>query len=288
VDVVVDPKSRTATLTVNAPKTEQPQELARILALGVRWWPLALARELDDAILMLRSNDLEIGTWILKTRGDSRRVLAVDETLAAHAGNWFVRETIGQLRRTLGRLDVSSRSLFAVVDPGSCFAGTLLELALAADRSYMLMAPEQADAPRLDLSQHNFGTYPSVAGVSRLEARFYGDVQAITQARQAIGRSLNAAQADELGLITVTPDSLDWDDELRLALEERASLSPDALTGMEASLRFGTAETLETRVFGRLSAWQNWIFIRPNAVGEAGALKVFGTGNKAKFNWERV
>jgi benzoyl-CoA-dihydrodiol lyase len=273
---------------VNAPKTEQPQELARILALGVKWWPLALARELDDAILMLRSNDLEIGTWILKTRGDSRRVLAVDETLAAHAGNWFVRETIGQLRRTLGRLDVSSRSLFAVVDPGSCFAGTLLELALAADRSYMLMAPEQADAPRLDLSQHNFGTYPSVAGVSRLEARFYGDVQAITQARQAIGRSLNAAQADELGLITVAPDSLDWDDELRLALEERASLSPDALTGMEASLRFGTAETLETRVFGRLSAWQNWIFIRPNAVGEAGALKVFGTGNKAKFNWERV
>ena len=288
VDVVVDPKSRTATLTVNAPKTEQPQELAKILALGVNWWPLAIARELDDAILMLRSNELEIGTWILKTRGDSRRVLAVDATLAAHAGNWFVRETIGQLRRTLARLDVSSRSLFAVVDPGSCFAGTLFELALAADRSYMLMAPDQADAPRLDLSEHNFGTYPSVAGVSRLEARFYGEVQAITQAREAIGRSLNAAQADELGLITVAPDALDWDDELRLALEERASLSPDALTGMEASLRFGTAETLETRVFGRLSAWQNWIFIRPNAVGEAGALKVFGTGNKAKFNWERV
>ncbi len=285
---MVDAKARTATLTVHAPKTEQPQELAKILALGVDWWPLAMARELDDAILMLRSNELEIGTWILKTRGDGRRVLAVDESLGAHAGNWFVRETIGQLRRTLARLDVSSRSMFAVIDGGSCFAGTLLELALAADRSYMLMAPEQADAPRIEVSQQNFGSYPSVAGVSRLEARFYGESQAVMQARDAIGRSLNAAQADELGLITMAPDAIDWDDELRLALEERASLSPDALTGMEASLRFGTAETMETRVFGRLSAWQNWIFIRPNAVGEAGALKVFGTGNKAKFNWERV
>jgi benzoyl-CoA-dihydrodiol lyase len=288
VDVVIDSKARTATLTVHAPETEQPQELAEILALGVQWWPLAMARELDDAILMLRSNDLEIGTWILKTRGDSRRVLAVDESLAAHAGNWFVRETIGELRRTLARLDVSSRSLFAVIDAGSCFAGTLFELALAADRSYMLMAPEQADAPRIDLSRQNFGSYPSVAGLARLEARYYGEVPAVAAARAAIGRSLNAAQADELGLITAVPDAIDWDDELRMALEERASLSPDALTGMEASLRFGMAETLETRVFGRLSAWQNWIFIRPNAVGEAGALKVFGTGNKAKFNWERV
>ena len=288
VDVVTDSKARTATITVHAPETEQPQELAKILALGVQWWPLAMARELDDALLMLRSNDLEIGTWILKTRGESRRVLAVDEALAAHAGHWFVRETSGLLRRTLARLDVSSRSLFAVIDAGSCFAGTLFELALAADRSYMLMAPEQADAPRVELSQQNFGSYPSVAGLSRLEARFYGDTRAVAAARAAIGRSLNAAQADEVGLITAIPDAIDWDDELRMALEERASLSPDALTGMEASLRFGTAETLETRVFGRLSAWQNWIFIRPNAVGEAGALKVFGTGNKAKFNWERV
>ena len=288
VNVLVDAKARAATLTVSAPSSEQPQELAGILALGVDWWPLAVARELDDAILMLRSNELEIGTWILKTRGESRRVLAVDESLATHAGHWFVRETIGQLRRTLARLDVSSRSLFAIIDAGSCFAGTLFELALAADRSYMLMAPEQADAPRIDLSRQNFGAYPSVAGLSRIEARFYGYVQTVAHAREAIGRSLNAAQADELGLVTSTPDAIDWDDELRLALEERASLSPDALTGMEASLRFGTAETLETRVFGRLSAWQNWIFIRPNAVGEAGALKVFGTGNKAKFNWERV
>ena len=288
VDIVVNAKARTATLTVQAPKSDQPRELAQILALGVEWWPLAMARELDDAILMLRSNEPQIGTWILKTRGDARRALAVDDSLAAHGGNWFVRETIGQLRRTFARLDVSSRSLFAVIDAASCFAGTLLELALTADRSYMLMAPEQADAPRIDLSRQNFGAYPSVAGVSRLEARFYGEAGPIAQAREAIGRSLNAAQADELGLITAAPDAIDWDDELRLALEERASLSPDALTGMEASLRFGTAETMETRVFGRLSAWQNWIFIRPNAVGEAGALKVFGTGNKAKFNWERV
>ena len=288
VDVLVDAKARTATLTVSAPKTEQPQELAKILALGMDWWPLAMARELDDAILMLRSNELEIGTWILKTRGDSRCVLAIDESLAAHSGNWFVRETLGQLRRTLARLDVTSRSLFAIIDAGSCFVGTLFELALAADRSYMLTAPEQPDAPRVDLSQQNFGEYPSVAGLSRIEARFYGDTQTIEHARAAIGRSLNAVQADELGLVTSTPDAIDWDDELRLALEERASLSPDALTGMEASLRFGTPETMETRVFGRLSAWQNWIFIRPNAVGEAGALKVFGTGNKAKFNWERV
>jgi benzoyl-CoA-dihydrodiol lyase len=288
VDIVVNAKARNATLTVHAPKTGLPQELGRILALGVEWWPLAVARELDDAILMLRLNEPEVGTWILKTRGDSRHVLAVDEALAAHAANWFVRETIGQLRRALARLDVSSRSLFAVIDAGSCFAGTLLELALAADRSYILMASEQADAPRIQLSRQNFGSYPSVAGVSRLEARFYGEARALEQAHESIGRSLNAAQADELGLITAAPDALDWDDELRLALEERASLSPDALTGMEASLRFGTAETMETRVFGRLSAWQNWIFIRPNAVGETGALKVFGTGNKAKFDWERV
>lgn len=288
VDIILNAKARTATLTVHAPKTEQPQDLAKILALGVDWWPLMVARELDDAILMLRANELEIGTWILKTRGDSGRVLAADAALAAHAGNWFVRETIGHLRRTLARLEVSSRSLFAVIDAGSCCAGTLLELALAADRSYMLTAPEQVDAPRIELSVQNFGSYPTAAGVSRLGARFYEDAQALARAREAIGRSLNAAQADELGLITVAADAIDWDDELRLALEERASLSPDALTGMEASLRFGTAETLETRVFGRLSAWQNWIFIRPNAVGEAGALKVFGTGNKAKFNWERV
>jgi benzoyl-CoA-dihydrodiol lyase len=237
---------------------------------------------------MLRTNELEIGTWILKTHGDIASVLAVDETLATHASNWFVRETIGMLRRTFARLDVSSRTLFAVIDAGSCFAGTLLELALAADRSYMLAAPETAGAPRIALSSLNFGTYESVARSSRIESRFYADPIPIEKARGARGRPLSASEAADLGLVTATPDALDWDEEIRIAVEERGSLSPDALTGMEANLRFGTAETMETRIFGRLSAWQNWIFIRPNAVGEAGALKVFGTGNKARFNWERV
>jgi benzoyl-CoA-dihydrodiol lyase len=247
-----------------------------------------MARELDDAILMLRSNELDIGTWILKTRGDATRVLEVDATLAAHRDHWFVRETLGLLRRTLARLDVSSRTLFAVLDAGSCFAGTLLELALAADRTYMLSVPDRQDAPRMALSSLNFGTYPTVARTSRIEARFYGETPQIAAVCDTIGRSLRTEEASALGLVTSAPDALDWDDELRMAIEERTSLSPDALTGMEANLRFGAGETMETRIFGRLSAWQNWIFIRPNAVGDAGALKVFGTGNKARFNWERV
>ncbi len=287
VDVQVDRKARTATLTVRAPEAEPPQDLPGILALGAQWWPLAMARELDDAILLLRTNDLEIGTWILKTRGESQRILAVDASLARHADNWFVRETTGMLRRTLSRLDVSSRTLFAIIDQGSCFAGTLLELALAADRSYML-ATQDANAPRIALSDMNFGLYPTVAQTSRIESRFYGESNPVGQARNAVGRSLAAAEASALGLVTATPDTLDWDDEVRLSIEERTSLSPDALTGMEASLRFGGAETMETRIFGRLTAWQNWIFIRPNAVGETGALKVFGTGKRARFNWERV
>jgi benzoyl-CoA-dihydrodiol lyase len=288
VDVQVDPKARTATVTVHAPRADQPRDLDGILALGAAWWPLQMARELDDAILMLRANDLEIGTWILKTRGDPQRVLAVDEALVEQSGNWFVRETHGMLRRTLARLDVSSRTLFAVIEPGSCFVGTLLELALAADRSYMLMAPELENPPALSLSQANFAGYETVAQATRIESRFYGDVEAVARARAAVGRVLHTQDALDLGLITAAPDALDWNDEIRVALEERSSLSPDALTGMEANLRFGAAETPETRIFGRLSAWQNWIFIRPNAVGESGALKVFGTGNKARFNWERV
>jgi benzoyl-CoA-dihydrodiol lyase len=237
---------------------------------------------------MLRSNHLEIGTWILKTRGDGARALAVDEALTRHASNWFVRETIGMLRRTFARLDVTSRTLFAVIDCGSCFVGTLAELALAADRSYMLSVPEREDAPRMALSSLNFGAYQTVAQAGRIASRFYGDEQSIARARDTIGRLLSTKEALDVGLITSAPDALDWDHELRIAIEERGSLSPDALTGMEANLRFGAAETMETRIFGRLSAWQNWIFIRPNAVGEAGALKVFGTGNKARFNWERV
>jgi benzoyl-CoA-dihydrodiol lyase len=246
-----------------------------------------MARELDDAILMLRTNDLQIGTWILKTRGESAAVLDCDRVLLAHGSDWFVRETLGLLRRTLARLDVTSRSMFALIEPDSCFVGTLFELVLAADRSYML-ATDSPDGPRVGLSELNFGAYETVARVSRLQARFYSESNPIEQCRVRIGSSLSTSEAAGLGLVTATPDELDWEEEIRIALEERRSLSPDALTGMEASLRFGPGETLETRVFGRLSAWQNWIFIRPNAVGEAGALKVFGTGNKARFNWDRI
>jgi benzoyl-CoA-dihydrodiol lyase len=247
-----------------------------------------MARELDDAILMLRTNNPDIGTWVLKTRGAPAAILECDQTLRElERGDWFVRETVGMLRRTLARLDVTSRSLFAIVDAESCFAGTLLELALAADRVYMLDAGA-GEGPHIVLSDMNFGPYETVGRVSRLAARFYSEPEPLERCRELVHAPLNAAEADRLGLITVRPDELDWEDEIRIALEERRSLSPDALTGLEASLRFGPLETLETRVFGRLSAWQNWIFIRPNAVGEAGALKVFGTGNKARFNWERV
>jgi benzoyl-CoA-dihydrodiol lyase len=289
VDVVLDRSARTATITVSAPSGDQPISLDAIRAAGASWWPLAMARELDDAILMLRTNELEIGLWILKTRGAIDAVLVADATLQQYAKDWFVRATIGMLRRTLARLDVSSRTLFAIIDEGSCFAGTLLELALAADRSYMLLLPEEeAAAPRIALSAMNFGAYPMVSHQTRIETRFCGDLRAIDAARAVIGDKLSAALAEELGLVTFAPDDIDWADEVRLAIEERASLSPDALTGMEASLRFAGAETMETRIFGRLSAWQNWIFNRPNAVGEQGALKVFGTGSKAKFNWERI
>ena len=248
-----------------------------------------MARELDDAILLLRTNELDIGTWILRTAGDAAHVLAADATLLRHRSHWFVRETIGMLRRTLARLDVTSRTLFALIEPGSCFAGTLLELALAADRSYMLALPDdEAAAPKITLSTQNFGAYPMVNGQPRVAARFYGETEPMARAKDAVGRALVAQAALDLGLVTAAPDELDWADEVRVALEERASLSPDALTGMEANLRFGGIETMETRIFGRLSAWQNWIFIRPNAVGEAGALKVFGTGTKPRFNWDRV
>ena len=287
VDVRIDSAARAATLTVHAPRTPQPTELADIHAAGASWWPLLMARELDDAILMLRTNDLQIGTWILKTRGDAAAVLGCDQVLLAHKGDWFVRETLGMLRRTLARLDVTSRSLFAIIEPESCFVGTLFELALAADRSYML-ATDRPDGPRVSLSELNFGAYASVAQVSRLEARFYSEREPLERCRASVGGSLPTTEAATLGLITATPDELDWEEEVRIALEERRSLSPDALTGMESNLRFGPGETLETRVFGRLSAWQNWIFIRPNSTGDAGALKVFGTGSKARFNWDRI
>ena len=289
VDVQIDRTTRQATLTVKSPHGGQPGDISAIVALGADWWPLQMGRELDDAILMLRTNELDIGTWLLKTSGDVERVLAVDATLRKLHDHWFVRETTGLLRRTLARLDVSSRTLIALVESGSCFAGTLFELALAADRTYMQVLPDEpAKAPRIALSEQNFGAYPRVDGLPRLVARFYGETEPIEEARATIGRQLPGDEASTLGLVTAALDDIDWSDEIRMVLEERASMSPDALTGMEANLRFGVTETMETRVFGRLSAWQNWIFIRPNAVGETGALKVFGTGTKAKFNWERV
>ncbi len=287
VDAQIDAKSRRATLTVSAPKTAQAQDLPGILAAGANWWPLQMARELDDAILMLRTNNLDVGTWLIKTRGDAELVLACDASLEQHQANWFVRETIGLLRRTLARLDVTSRTLFALIDKESCFAGTMLELALACDRTYMLDVADD-DAPNIILSSANFGRYPEVNQLTRIATRFQNDASDVAKTKSAIGQMLNAKDAEKLGLVTAALDDIDWEDEIRMALEERAALSPDALTGMEANLRFGNNETMETRVFGRLSAWQNWIFIRPNAVGETGALKVFGTGNKSKFNWERV
>jgi benzoyl-CoA-dihydrodiol lyase len=284
VDVALDPGERRATLTVSGPDEAEPEQLGGIHAAGAAWWPLAMARQLDDALLLLRVNAPELGTLVLKTRGAAAAVLRADAALMRHRDDWFVRETIGMLRRTLARLDVTSRSLFAVVDEGSAFAGTLLELALAADRSYMRALEEGANAaPTLWLSAANFGLYPMVNGATRLATRYCGDAPALPE-----GEPLDAARALALGLVTFAPDELDWDDELRLALEERRSLSPDALTGMEANLRFPGAETMETRIFARLSAWQNWIFNRPNAVGEAGALKLFGSGRKPSFKWERV
>jgi benzoyl-CoA-dihydrodiol lyase len=289
VDAKLDRKQRTATITVFAPRQDVAVTAEAIHSAGDKWWPLAMARELDDAILMLRTNDLEIGTWIFNTRGDSNKALAADAALKANENDGFVREVIGFLRRTLARLDVSSRTLFAVIDKGSCFAGTLFELALAADRSYMLELPnDEVGAPIVALSQMNFGPYPMLSRESRIAAHYSGAAQPVEAARARIGEKLEAKAASQLGLVTFTPDDLDWDEEVRIAIEERASLSPDALTGMEANLRFPGKETMETRIFGRLSAWQNWIFSRPNAVGEHGALKVYGSGAKAKFNWERV
>ena len=289
VDVAVDRSKRTAALTIRGPATSQPTDIAGIEAAGAAWWPLAMARELDDAILSLRTNELDIGTWLVKTHGDPQSVLAVDSILHRYRDHWLVRETIGLLRRTLARLDVTSRTMFALIEPESCFAGTLLELALAADRAYMASLPDDpAREPCIAVTELNFGAYPMVSGQSRLARRFYDESVPLDAVRNAIGTSISSAEAERLGLVTAAPDDLDWADEIRIALEERASMSPDALTGLEANLRFGGKETMETRIFGRLSAWQNWIFIRPNAIGEKGALKVYGKGGKAQFDFTRV
>ncbi|HYH08456.1 MAG TPA: 2,3-epoxybenzoyl-CoA dihydrolase [Thermoanaerobaculia bacterium] len=282
VDVAIDADARTITITINAPAADEAASIDAIVARGAEWWPLAMARELDDAILHLRTNVREGGIWVFKTRGDIPAVLRMDGILDEQKEHWLVRETIGLIRRVFGRLEVSSRSIYAVIDADSCFAGTLFELALAADRSYMLSSAED-NAPKIALSAMNFGPYRMTNGMTRLETRFAGSAPDVAR-----GELLDAEGALDAGLITFAPDDLDWEDELRLAIEERSSLSPDALTGMEASLRFGGTETMTTKIFGRLTAWQNWIFIRPNAVGDEGALKVFGSGSKPKFSWERV
>ena len=289
VTVEIDRAKRTAVFTVKAPTGAQPTDVAGIEAAGSNWYPLQLARQLEDAILEMRTNELDIGLWLMKTEGDAAAVLAMDATLAANASHWLVRETVGYLRRTFSRIDLSSRSLYALIEPGSCFAGSFLELALACDRSYMLMLPDDAaKTPKLTVGDANFGLYPMITGQSRLQRRFYEEAPALDAVRAAAGQALDADAAFKLGLVTSNPDDIDWADETRIAIEERVAMSPDALTGMEANLRFNGPENMFTRVFGRLTAWQNWIFQRPNAVGDKGALKVYGKGEKAAFDWNRV
>jgi len=280
-----------AEITVAAPDAPPPADAAGAQAQGVAFWPLAVARELDDLILHLRVNEEAIGLWVLKTTGSADLVEAYDRVLEQHAAHWLVREIRLYLKRTLKRLDVTSRSLFALIEPGSCFAGTLLELALACDRSYMLDGTREGDTARaatLRLTPVNFGAYPMPNGLSRLASRFLAEPGRVDDLKGRLGQDLDAAAASDAGLVTFIPDDIDWDDEVRLAVEERAAFSPDALTGMEASLRFGGPETLESKIFARLSAWQNWIFQRPNAVGEHGALTNYGKPAQAKFDYKRT
>jgi benzoyl-CoA-dihydrodiol lyase len=286
--VQLNREARTATFTVSAPRFCGENTIEKALAAGAAWWPLQMARELDDAILHLRTDELELGLWLIKTAGNAETMLAIDDFLLANQQNWFVREVLGMMRRTFARLDVSSRSLFAIIEPGSCFAGTLLELALSADRIFMRDTEEGEATASIALSKMNFGSLPMVNSLPRLAARFNGDAAPAETLHAQIGKKFSPKEAMDVGLVTVAPDDLDWEDELRQAIESRTALSPDGLTGLEANLRFGIRETMETRIFGRLSAWQNWIFVRPNAVGVNGALKVYGTGAPVKFSWERV
>ena len=289
--IALDRSQGLARIIVQAPLETPPQELAAIHAVGVDFWPLALARALDDAILHLRFNEPELGTWVLCTEGSADNVRLADAALLAHQSDWLAREITLYLKRVLKRLDVSSRSLVALIEPGSCFTGTLFELALAADRSFMLEGcfEDSNQAPaEVGLTGMNLGILPMVNGLSRLESRFFGDDEGLAAAQAQVGEALVAADAEALGLVTFTPDDIDWEDEVRVALEGRAGFSPDALSGMEANLRFVGPETVESKIFSRLSAWQNWIFQRPNAVGDEGALKLFGTGKQARFGRKRV
>ena len=293
VSAALDRAARRADITVHAPDGAPPEDEAGVLEQGAAYWPLAMTRALDDLILRLRTNEPEIGTWVLRTHGDADTVLAYDAQLGELAGDWFVNEIRHYYKRTLKRLDVTSRSLVAVIEPGSCFAGLLLDLALAADRQYMLegvyedVDPE-AESASIVLSGSNDGAWPMSNDLSRLASRFWGHDEDLARVRARTGERLDAAAATELGLVTMALDDIDFEDELRIVLEERASLSPDALTGMEANHRFVGPETLETKIFGRLTAWQNWIFNRPNASGPEGALRRFGTGRKGDYDVKRV
>jgi benzoyl-CoA-dihydrodiol lyase len=293
VSALIDRERAVAEITVLGPEADAPSDAAGIHAQGADFWTLALTRELDDLILDLRTNETEIGTWVLRTRGAAERVLAYDALLLAHADEWLANEILHYLKRTLKRLDVTSRSIIALIEPGSCFAGSLLELALAADRSYQLTGVFEeidpgAEPAALTLGPANLGPLPMGNDLTRLATRFYGDPEGLAAAREAEGKALPAADAERLGLVTFVPDDIDWDEEVRIAVEERASFSPDALTGLEANYRFAGPETLETKIFGRLTAWQNWIFTRPNASGPDGALRAYGTGKRADFDRKRV
>jgi benzoyl-CoA-dihydrodiol lyase len=292
VRVVLDRESGTATITVLGP-TAVPASVEELHEQGDRSWFLAMTRQLDDAILRLRTNELTVGTWLLRTEGDVATVAGYDEFLLANRGDWLVNETIAFYKRTVKRLDTTSRSLFALIEPGSCFAGLLAEIAFAADRSFMLEGQfEDDDEPKppatIRLDEFNTGLLPMGNDLTRLQVRFLGSADELAAAVGAVGRDLDAAEALELGLVTAAPDDIDWEDEIRLVVEERRSFSPDALTGMEANLRFAGQETPETKVFGRLTAWQNWIFQRPNAAGPEGALRRYGTGQRADYDRKRV
>jgi benzoyl-CoA-dihydrodiol lyase len=291
VTVDIDRAARIATISIKAPETAPPADIDGMMAQGAAFWSLQVARELDDAILHLRINELEIAMLVFKSYGDRAHVLASDAFLEANKAHWLVNEIRHYWKRVLKRIDVTSRTLVTLVEPGSCFAGTLAELVFAADRSYMLIGTRQGDnrpPPSIELSAMNFGPYPMSHGLTRLQSRFQADPSDVSRAEDTVGTSLDAEAAEELGLVTFALDDIDWDDEVRVFLEERASFSPDSLTGMEASLRFVGPETMESKIFSRLTAWQNWIFQRPNAVGEEGALRRYGSGQKPKFDMTRV
>ena len=291
VKVEIDRATRRATITITGPSEPPPASVADMHKQGAQFWPLRLARELDDAILHMRLNEAEVGVWIFKTQGEAAQVLAYDKFLEANKDNWLAREILHFWKRTLKRIDVTSRSLVALVEPGSCFAGTLAEIVFACDRSFMLVGSFQGDnrpAAAITLSNLNFGAYPMSNDLSRLATRFLGEPESVKAAKAQTGKPLDAETCEEMGLVTSAFDHIDWDDEVRIFLEERSSYSADGLTGMEANLRFAGPETMETKIFGRLTAWQNWIFQRPNAAGAEGALKRYGSGVKANFNPERV